>query len=271
LLLALSTTISLTRKQGKIMLERGTLQDTQHQQGRHESTAAKAHATAAAATTTAAVSPSTITGEAATAVTIVATAAASVSLRGGGGGGGGEVITSSSSSPAIVSNIIRKSSMLHHQNQATGRCIPPTAPVALLRQRDSVYLWSSLAAGAGSGALASILCAPLDLIKTRLQVWGEVTTAHSASSGAAAAAAAASAASSIKNNVVPAHYAITQMLRDIIKTDGIRGCFRGLGATLITVPTFWGVYCKYNIHIQCTYYMLLGEFVRFLFLIFGLI
>ena len=78
-------------------------------------------------------------------------------------------------------------------------------------------LYSSLVAGAGSGALASIICAPIDLIRTRLQVWTEVK--HSRPTAA-----------------------IPQMLRDIIRRDGIAGCFRGLGATLVTVPAFWGVY-----------------------------
>jgi Mitochondrial carrier protein len=72
------------------------------------------------------------------------------------------------------------------------------------------------------------------LIRTRLQVWGQVARSSSSSAGSIGVAAAAA----------PAHQAMTQMLRDIIKTDGIRGCFRGLGATLVTVPTFWGVYCE---------------------------
>jgi hypothetical protein len=49
------------------------------------------------------------------------------------------------------------------------------------------------------------------------------------------------ASASIKN--IAAQQAVSQMLRDIIKTDGIRGCFRGQGATLVTVQRF-GVYCE---------------------------
>jgi len=86
-----------------------------------------------------------------------------------------------------------------------------------VHQLDMKRLYSSLVAGVGSGALASVICAPLDLIRTRLQVWTEVK--HSRPS-----------------------MAIPQMLRDIIKRDGMTGCFRGLGATLVTVPAFWGVY-----------------------------
>eukprot|EP00957_Ditylum_brightwellii_P145279 11064891-Ditylum_brightwellii.AAC.1 len=38
------------------------------------------------------------------------------------------------------------------------------------------------------------------------------------------------------------------------KKEGVAGCFRGLGATLVTVPTFWAIYfllykeCKREIH-----------------------
>lgn len=85
------------------------------------------------------------------------------------------------------------------------------------QQRDMPRLYSSLIAGVGSGALASVICAPLDLIRTRLQVWTEVK--HGSPT-----------------------VAIPQMLRDIVKREGVTGCFRGLGATLLTVPLFWGVY-----------------------------
>jgi solute carrier family 25 folate transporter 32 len=35
---------------------------------------------------------------------------------------------------------------------------------------------------------------------------------------------------------------IIKSLQDIIKKDGVKGCFRGLAPTLLTVPTFWGLY-----------------------------
>lgn len=90
---------------------------------------------------------------------------------------------------------------------------------ATIRERDSTYLWSSLVAGAGSGAVASVICAPLDLLRTRLQVWGDV---H-AKTGSG-------------------QMSIVRMIREMIAKEGYRGCFRGLGATLVTVPAFWGVY-----------------------------
>lgn len=96
-------------------------------------------------------------------------------------------------------------------------------------QRDSIFLWSSVAAGVGSGALASLICAPLDLIRTRLQVWHEV------------------------KHTSTRNMAIIQMLKDIVRKEGWSGCFRGISATLITVPSFWGVYFPLYDHFKRTW------------------
>ena len=76
---------------------------------------------------------------------------------------------------------------------------------------------SSLIAGVGSGSLASIVCAPLDLLRTRMQVSGGL----------------ARGATNPK---------IIKSMYEIYAADGLRGCFRGLGTTLATVPAFWGLY-----------------------------
>ena len=88
-----------------------------------------------------------------------------------------------------------------------------------MTERDPRHVWSTLVAGVGSGALASVLCAPLDLLRTRLQVWGGLHQNSSATS-----------------------IVYWEILREMIAKDGVKGCFRGLGATLLTVPAFWGVY-----------------------------
>lgn len=79
--------------------------------------------------------------------------------------------------------------------------------------------FSSLVAGVGSGSLASVVCAPLDLLRTRMQVAGGLE--------------GKSAAKKAK---------IIKSIHEIYLSDGVRGCFRGLGATLATVPAFWGIY-----------------------------
>jgi hypothetical protein len=103
--------------------------------------------------------------------------------------------------------------------------------------RDPLYMYSSLIAGIGSGAISGIVCAPLDLIKTRMQIWGSLQQQGVTNSFVKTAG----------NSGVVGIRSVFRMLQDIIHTEGIVGCFRGLGATLITVPAFWGVYCTYFI------------------------
>eukprot|EP00561_Arcocellulus_cornucervis_P001513 CAMPEP_0185808548 /NCGR_PEP_ID=MMETSP1322-20130828/5672_1 /TAXON_ID=265543 /ORGANISM="Minutocellus polymorphus, Strain RCC2270" /LENGTH=375 /DNA_ID=CAMNT_0028504771 /DNA_START=427 /DNA_END=1554 /DNA_ORIENTATION=+ len=88
------------------------------------------------------------------------------------------------------------------------------------------HMISSLVAGMGSGVLASVVCAPLDLIRTRMQVMAS-TRGHNMPS-----------------------LSVYRALADIVKQDGIRGCFRGLGATLATVPAFWGLYFPLYEHLK---------------------
>lgn len=89
---------------------------------------------------------------------------------------------------------------------------PPPRPT-----RNATFLWSSFVAGVGSGILASIVCAPLDVLRTRLQVWGDLHP--SARKGG-----------------------LHLIVQEIVQVEGIKGAFRGLGATLLTVPMFWGIY-----------------------------
>lgn len=74
----------------------------------------------------------------------------------------------------------------------------------------------ALISGAGAGIACSILCAPLDVAKVRMQVQGSLHM-HKYSTA-------------------------SQTLKLIFKEEGIRGCFRGLGPTLVTVPLFWSIY-----------------------------
>jgi solute carrier family 25 folate transporter 32 len=82
--------------------------------------------------------------------------------------------------------------------------------------RDRSHYVSTLAAGVGSGALASVICAPLDLMRTRMQVWNDISARDQQTTKA--------------------------VVQQILQKEGWRGMFRGLGATLVTVPLFWGVY-----------------------------
>ena len=98
--------------------------------------------------------------------------------------------------------------------------VPPNKSIG----RDSVTILSTFAGGLGSGFLSSIVCAPLDLLKTRLQVWNDVM-------GSTSTNASANPVSLGQQNARPS---IFHIINDIIKREGPVGLFRGLGVTLVT-------------------------------------
>ncbi|XP_048318292.2 nicotinamide adenine dinucleotide transporter 1, chloroplastic [Ziziphus jujuba] len=71
-------------------------------------------------------------------------------------------------------------------------------------------------AGAAAGAIAATFVCPLDVIKTRLQVHG-LPSGHGGS-------------------------VIITSLQNIIKTEGLRGLYRGLSPTLVALLPNWAVY-----------------------------
>eukprot|EP00981_Chlorochromonas_danica_P009779 scaffold2817_cov177-Ochromonas_danica.AAC.7 len=78
-------------------------------------------------------------------------------------------------------------------------------------------LWTNWLAGAGAGAISSILCCPLDVAKVRMQVQGSLGL-HKYQGG------------------------VLSTVMKIYREEGIRGPFKGLGPALITAPLFWGSY-----------------------------
>jgi Mitochondrial carrier protein len=117
-----------------------------------------------------------------------------------------------------------------HEIAETAGLAVTHARLAQGESRDPNYLYSSLMAGLASGTVSSIVCAPLDLVRTRMQVWGVVADQGSTSINGA--------------NTKKSRHLVVQIFRDILQKEGIAGCFRGLTATLLTVPVFWGVYCE---------------------------
>lgn len=126
------------------------------------------------------------------------------------------ILGSSSSTNTLISN--------RNQGQRASSCIPISTRGDIVTSPDGpeincLRMLSPLVAGVGAGALSSVVCAPLDLIRTRMQVIGSVPSMNNAP-----------------------RFSIYRALRDVVAADGIQGCFRGLGATLVVIPSFWGMY-----------------------------
>ncbi|CAK5284397.1 unnamed protein product [Mycena citricolor] len=73
------------------------------------------------------------------------------------------------------------------------------------------------ATGAGGGLIASIATCPLDVIKTRLQAQRAIRGHHE-------------------------YEGILEIVRSIVKHDGLRGFYRGLGPTMLGYLPTWGIY-----------------------------
>lgn len=74
----------------------------------------------------------------------------------------------------------------------------------------------TIAAGVIAGSTSCILCSPLDVAKTRLQVQGSLG--------------------------LDTYHGIFRSLQNIVKTEGIAGCYLGIAPSLATIPLFWAIY-----------------------------
>jgi solute carrier family 25 folate transporter 32 len=76
----------------------------------------------------------------------------------------------------------------------------------------------SLMSGITAGLLTTIVCAPFDVVKIRLQVQGSIGVHKYAGLGTLG------------------------IMKKIYREEKVPGLFRGLGPAMFTIPFFWGVY-----------------------------
>ena len=116
--------------------------------------------------------------------------------------------------------------------------------------------WEPAIAGAGAGLATTIVCSPLDVAKTRLQVQGAILVQESAKrpppggappSPAARRRSPPNAAFGVNARHsctlrAPKYVGLLPTLGTIWAEEGVRGWFRGLAPALVTMPLFWGLY-----------------------------
>ena len=105
-------------------------------------------------------------------------------------------------------------------------------PVSAFASRIQIYslslpkAWESPVSGAGAGLVSGIVTCPLDVIKTKLQAQGGFQASQR--SGA--------------KQVQQMYHGIFGSGRTILKEEGIRGLYRGLGPMLLGYLPTWAVY-----------------------------
>ncbi|XP_052198897.1 nicotinamide adenine dinucleotide transporter 1, chloroplastic-like [Diospyros lotus] len=95
-------------------------------------------------------------------------------------------------------------------------------------RRSTRVVVQDAASGAAAGAIAATFVCPLDVIKTRLQVYGLPEASHSGKKGSV----------------------IITSLQNIIRTEGFRGLYRGLTPTLTALLPNWAVYFTVYGHLK---------------------
>jgi hypothetical protein len=145
-------------------------------------------------------------------------------------------------STAFTATTTMTTAAVDNQNEVAANRVVPTTPSS--SSSSSSYFYGSLMAGILSGAVSGVLVAPLDVLRTQWQVIGSSSSSAEAVVVATAAAAASSATNG-HNNGLHHNKKPINLMATIWKREGIPGFFRGLTATLVTVPAFWGVYCKW--------------------------
>lgn len=84
------------------------------------------------------------------------------------------------------------------------------------KTEEEYFPLTNFVSGAGAGGISTILCAPLDVAKVRVQVQGSLNSTK--------------------------YQGMFNTLNKIYTEEGVRGWYRGMVPALCTVPMFWGIY-----------------------------
>ncbi|KNE66973.1 hypothetical protein AMAG_11446 [Allomyces macrogynus ATCC 38327] len=112
---------------------------------------------------------------------------------------------------------------------------------SLVTDKDTgkIPLWGEILAGCTAGGSQVIFTNPLEIVKIRLQVQGEVMSHAAAAAAAAAAAGQPAPAAPVKQSAI-----------SIIRQLGLMGLYKGAGACLLRDIPFSGIYFTCYAHLK---------------------
>ncbi|ELV12607.1 Mitochondrial glutamate carrier 1, partial [Tupaia chinensis] len=120
----------------------------------------------------------------------------------------------------------------------------PAAPQCGLRPlccRQKLTLFKEMLAGCGAGTCQVIVTTPMEMLKIQLQDAGRIAAQKKILAAQAQLSAQGSAQPSVEPPAAPRPTA-TQLTRDLLRSHGIAGLYKGLGATLLRDVPFSIVY-----------------------------
>ena len=95
------------------------------------------------------------------------------------------------------------------------------------KKRKRLDPWKHCVAGVSAGGVATFALHPLDLVKTRFQVYDRATKTTSTSS---------------KTEVVPGYRSVFNAFRSIVKEEGVKSLYQGVNAAMFGSAVSWGLY-----------------------------
>ncbi|XP_055048532.2 mitochondrial glutamate carrier 1 [Misgurnus anguillicaudatus] len=111
-----------------------------------------------------------------------------------------------------------------------------------LSKDGKLPLWGEILAGCGAGTCQVVITTPMEMLKIQLQDAGRLAAQRTVAASAPAAGPTPSLVASQTGTSAPSRRSATRITLELLKTRGLRGLYKGTGATLMRDVPFSMLY-----------------------------